>query len=401
MTTSEFIHQFASADVCQLALCGAKYPGVDLPFALQQIAGRQRARVKLPKWAQTEGLLYPPPLSLEQCSSESTAQYKASVVGRLCSERAIMVDLTGGFGVDFSFLAPLFSRAIYVEQQSHLCDVAQHNFELLGLSHVRVVQGQAEDVLATMPAVSLAYLDPARRDSRGGKVFGVADCSPNLLQLHESLLHKASVVMVKLSPMLDWHQAVRQLPGVSEVHIVSVGGECRELLLILRHEHTALPQVWCVNDGQKFTFQAGSTESQTPLQVASPEDCSRWHYLYEPHASVMKAGCFNLLTSRYAVKALSANSHLMVSEALEATFPGRIFTLQAVSSLGKKHLRTFLDGLKQANVAVRNFPLKAEELRRQLHLRDGGDTYIFGTTLNNGKHVVLSARKLHSGKVLP
>ena len=166
MTTSEFIHQFASADVCQLALCGAKYPDVDLPFALQQIAGRQRARVKLPTWAQTEGVLYPPPLSLEQCSSESTAQYKASIVGRLCSERAIMVDLTGGFGVDFSFLAPFFSSAIYVEQQSHLCDVAQHNFELLGLSHIRVVQGQAEEVLATMPAVSLAYLDPARRDSR-------------------------------------------------------------------------------------------------------------------------------------------------------------------------------------------------------------------------------------------
>ena len=226
--TFDFIRQHADADVRQLALQGTKDPEVNLTFALEQIAGRQKARTKLPSWAANDGIIYPPHLSMEQCSSETTALYKARLAGR----GETYVDLTGGFGVDFYFMSQGFSKRIYVEQNADLCTIVGHNMQALGLQSA-VVCSQTAEYLSSMPHADVVYLDPARRNEHGGRTYGIEDCSPNVLELMPRLMEKAERVILKLSPMLDWHQAVEALKSVSEVHIVSVNNECKELLLVL------------------------------------------------------------------------------------------------------------------------------------------------------------------------
>ena len=393
-----------------------------MPFALDQIEGWQRARTKLPEWASEEGIIFPPHISMEQCSSEATAKYKSGIL----HSSGTLIDLTGGFGVDFSYMAKGFSKAVYVEQQSHLCDIAKHNFELLGLQHAEVVNTDGVEYLHSLPLISNAsrthlegeskeksnfslcrdkrclddaqqhleenvviYLDPARRDVHGAKVYGIEDCTPNVLELQEELLKKASVVMIKLSPMLDLHAAIRALP-VSEVYIVSVGNECKELLLVLRKEENNAVRVVCVNDEALFEYSYGEQADYCVSEV----DLQPSAYLYEPNASIMKAGCFDVLASRFPVKALSRNSHLFISGDEIADFPGRKFKIQAISSMNKKELKRALAGVSQANIAVRNFPLSVAELRKRLKLKDGGDTYIFATTVGERNHTLILCKKI-------
>ena len=298
--TIDFIRNHADDDVRQLALRGTKNLEVDLPFALDQIAGRQTARRKLPSWAATEGIVYPPHLSMEQCSSEQTARYKADMAGS--GHR--LVDLTGGFGVDFSVMARGFAEAVYVERQAPLCEIAAENFRLLGLHQAVVVCGDGTDYLQTMPPADLIYIDPARRDDHGGRTYGIADCTPNVLSIRDLLLEKAERVLIKLSPMLDWRKAVSDLGSqyVREVHIVSVANECKELLILLYWPHNP-------------------------------------HYLYSPNASIMKAGCFAELATRFSLNQLAQNSHLFVSDKLVEDFPGRIFHVDAVTTMNKHDLR--------------------------------------------------------------
>lgn len=393
-----------------------------MSFALDQIEGWQRARTKLPEWASKEGIIFPPHISMEQCSSERTAKYKSGIL----HSSGTLIDLTGGFGVDFSYMAKGFGKAVYVEQQSHLCDIAKHNFELLGLQHAEVVNADGVEYLHSLPLISNAsrthlegeskeksnfslcrdkrcldesqqhleenvviYLDPARRDVHGAKVYGIEDCTPNVLELQEELLKKASVVMIKLSPMLDLHAAIRALP-VSEVYIVSVGNECKELLLVLRKEGNNAVRVVCVNDEALFEYFYGEQVDYCVSEV----DLQPSAYLYEPNASIMKAGCFDVLASRFHVKALSRNSHLFVSNDEIADFPGRKFKIQAISSMNKKELKRALAGVSQANIAVRNFPLSVAELRKRLKLKDGGDTYIFATTVGERNHTLILCKKI-------
>lgn len=381
---------------------GGKMPEVDMPFALDQISGWQAARRKLPTWAATEGLLFPPHLSMEQCSSETTARYKADLVARLLTDVAAkwrLVDLTGGFGVDFSYMAPRFGKAVYVERDGHLCDVARHNFELLGLTHAEVVCGDGVEYLhgltaddADMP--TCIYLDPARRDAHGGRVVSMADCTPDVVSLHEELLAKASLVIVKLSPMLDHHQAVVSLGGeenVAEVHIVSVDNECKELLLVLRKSPSQPIEYHCVGNRYHIAFLEASSR---------PSICHTYEgymphlaFLYEPDAALMKAGCFGMLCERYGVRALAENSHLFVADHMVPDFPGRKFQIEAFAGMNKRELRGILRGVKQANIATRNFPMRVDELRKRLKLRDGGDLYIFATTLQDGAHVLIMCKK--------
>ena len=393
-----------------------------MPFVLDQIEGWQRARTKLPEWASKEGIIFPPHISMEQCSSERTAKYKSGIL----HSSGTLIDLTGGFGVDFSYMAMDFSKAVYVEQQSHLCDIAKHNFELLGLQHAEVVNTDGVEYLHSLPLISNAsrthlegeskgksnfslcrdekcldetqqhleenvviYLDPARRDVHGAKVYGIEDCTPNVLELQEELLKKASVVMIKLSPMLDLHAAIRALP-VSEVYIVSVGNECKELLLVLRKEENNAVRVVCVNDEALFEYSYGEQADYCVSEV----DLQPSAYLYEPNASIMKAGCFDVLASRFHVKALSRNSHLFISSDEIADFPGRKFKIQAISSMNKKELKRALAGVSLANIAVRNFPLSVAELRKRLKLKDGGDTYIFATTVGERNHTLILCKKI-------
>ncbi len=403
--TRRFIEEHKTADVRRLALEAHRFPSVDMTFALSQIAGWQTARAKLPSWSVKPSIIYPQHLSMEQCSSEFTAKYKLSVVERLIASGQLkpgsMTDMTGGLGVDFSFLARPFGSAVYVEMQQHLCDIARHNFLELELPDAEVVCGNGEDVLSAMKPQDFIFLDPARRDANGGRTYAMEDCTPNVKALNAMLLQKAYVVMVKLSPMLDWHKAVDELCGVSEVHIVSVNNECKELLLVMTRQPVAADdiRVFCVNNSQTVSYTLGEERSADTV-VASPlsemedmADGQRRLFLFEPNASLMKAGCFALLCRRYGVSKVGNNSNLFVSSDETADFPGRRFVVEAVFSLNRKETAKALVGVDCANVAVRNFPLSVQELRKRLKLKDGGACYIFATTDSAGQHRLLRCVK--------
>lgn len=489
--TLDFIRQHQDDDVRQLAFLGSKYPEVDMPFALDQIRGRKMARVKLPRWASIDGIIYPPHISMEQCSSEQTALYKAELAARLlglspsssengeekekesenasnlhlseicefagkgavdsefakneatCKKQQILteskenvnetkeephegdfseetgfVDLTGGFGVDFSYIASrLGVKSMYVERQAHLCEAAKENFGRLGLKNAIVKNGdgievlhsfaskneaaasdslgitedQSQSLLKTNLGLKLIFIDPARRDDAGNKVVSLKDCTPDVTLLQEEMLSKADYVIIKLSPMLDWHRAVSELNCVQEVHIISVNNECKELLLVLSARNMGNLRIYCVNDAQSFVCDELDMESSS-VKIA-PFTLEEMQYLYEPNASLMKAGCFGVLSERYDARMLSKNSHLFVSREPIAVFPGRSFRIIAVSSFNKKELKRHLSGITKANIAIRNFPLSVAELRKRLKLKDGGEIYIFATTLSDESHVLMITEK--------
>ena len=392
--TIRFVQEHREEDVRKLALLAPRDGNVDQPWALDQIQGWQTARRKLPSWAAIDGIIYPPHLSMEQCSSEQTAIYKCGIMEQLplaCPRT--LVDLTGGFGVDFAFMARCCDHAIYVEQQERLCETAQHNFDRLGLKHIRIIHDDAENVLKelhTEPASTLIYLDPARRDNNKARTYAIADCTPNVLELKERLLEAAHHILIKLSPMLDWHKAVRDLgKQVAEVHIVSVGNECKELLIVMSSDHEGEPVIHCVNDDQRLIYSPSNIFGSPA--IATDDNTS---YLYEPNASIMKAGCFGLLTQRYPVKALAADSHLFVSNEEVTDFPGRRFAVSTVTTMNKKELAKALKGITHANIAVRNFPMSTQELRKRLHLLDGGEWYIFGATTATGERRLYICKKM-------
>ena len=519
--TFDFIRQHQDDDVRQLAFLGSKYPEVDMPFALDQIRGRKMACVKLPRWASIDGIIYPPHISMEQCSSEQTALYKAELAARLlglspsssengeekekesenasnlhlseicefagkgavdsefakneatCKKQQILteseenvneikeephegdfseetgfVDLTGGFGVDFSYIASrLGVKSMYVERQAHLCEAAKENFGRLGLKNAIVKNGdgievlhsfaskneaaasdslgitedQSQSLLKTNLGLKLIFIDPARRDDAGNKVVSLKDCTPDVTLLQEEMLSKADYVIIKLSPMLDWHRAVSELNCVQEVHIISVNNECKELLLVLSArnmgemeassadgvggengkngeagadrevKHVGNLRIYCVNDAQSFVCDELDMESSS-VKIA-PSTLEEMQYLYEPNASLMKAGCFGVLSKRYGARMLSKNSHLFVSMVPIEDFPGRSFRIIAISSFNKKELKRYLSGITKANIATRNFPPSVAELRKRLKLKDGGETYIFATTLSDESHVLVITEK--------
>ena len=384
----QFVINHSADDVRQLALQADRYPDVDLPWALQQIAGRQAAHNKIPTWAENPTVEYPVHLSLEQCSSETTARYKASVVKRLFGKPSAMVDLTGGFGVDCAFLSEIFSQVTYVERNADLCELAAHNFKALGLTHIQVVNADATEHLETLPKVDFIYIDPARRNATGGRTYAIGDCTPDILTMKSTFFDHANLIMVKLSPMLDWHLAVEQMnsgsPCVAEVHIVSVKNECKELLFILRKDFSAPLRIYCVNDQQTDVFTPSEAYPE-PTQ-AQPQ---AGNYLYEPNASIMKSGCFAEMVHRYGLTTAGKHSHLFFTDHPIENFPGRIFLITAVSTMNKKALSDALQGKTQANITVRNFPLTAEQLRKKLKMKDGGNCYIFATTLADNQRKLI------------
>ena len=398
MTTSEFIIQFRESDPRRLALQASRYPDVDMPFALNQIQGWQTAQRKLPSWAACDGVVYPPHLNMEQCSSEPTARYKQQVARRWVEAvqpeaDTCMTDLTGGFGVDFSFTSRCFGSATYVERNASLCDVVSANLPRLGIQNATAKCAEAEDVLEQLEPQTMIFLDPARRDEHGAKTVLIADCTPDVCQLLPRLMAKSQFVMLKLSPMLDWHKAIVDLDGkVREVHIVSVDGECKELLLVLADNDTTDVQVFCVDiqsrpdsEGQyprsEFVYSIATNaqeevvennsklENSTSAQPTNSKlKTQNSKFLHEPNASVMKAGCFDEIARAYGICAIS-------------------------TPMNKRQLRQTLSGMKQANIAVRNFPLSVAELRKRLKLSDGGDTYIFATTTSDGDHILMITHK--------
>lgn len=399
MTTAEFIREYREHDIRQLALQANRFPDVDMPYALDQIQGWQIARRKLPKWAACDGVIFPPHLSMEQCSSEPTAQYKLNLAMEWASRvghASRMTDLTGGFGVDFSFTSCAFAAATYVERSEQLCHIVEHNLPLLGLNNATVVCADAVEYLSTVEPQTMLFLDPARRDEHGAKTVMLADCTPDVVQLLPQLLEKSRFTMLKLSPMLDWHKAVDDLQGtVREVHIVSVGGECKELLLVLSTVVESELKVYCADlstasdTSSLFVYTPGSSAPVANSKLKTQNS----KFVHEPNASIMKAGCFDELAAAYGVSPVSRNSHLFLSDELVDGFPGRSFVVERVTTMNKGELRKALVGIEKANIATRNFPLTVAELRKRLKIKDGGDVYIFATTTAEGEHLLLISRK--------
>ncbi len=386
--TQQFITDHSNDDVQKLALQAARYPEVDMAFALRQIAGRQKVKHKIPSFYQNPLFQYPAQLSLEQSSSEITARYKA----QLCSGHS-MVDLTGGFGIDMAFMAPQFEKTYYVERQTELCDIAAHNFGILGLSHITVFNRDAVDFLQEMPEVDLIFLDPARRGHGGQKVFRLADCEPDVSALKSTLLAKAPKVMIKLSPMLDISQLQKELTHISEIHILSVDNECKELIAIMERNFEGNTQIITQNfakdSPQTFSF-GNEDESNAMPQFAS--HCGK--YLYEPNASVMKAGAFKLVAAHFDLQKLHPHTHLYTSDECKTNFPGRIFEIVKLSGHSKQELKNLKSEYPKANIAVRNYPDSVEILRKKTGIKDGGDDYIFACKMLDEKYYIISTKKL-------
>ncbi|WP_165025713.1 class I SAM-dependent methyltransferase [Dysgonomonas sp. ZJ279] len=385
--TKLFIEEHENDDIRKLALQAKRYPEIDMQMAIQQIAGRQTAKEKIPNWHKNDELLYPKHISMEQCSSEHTAQFKADLF-----HGGTMVDLTGGFGIDFSFIAKNFKQATYVEQQPELVDIAAHNFTKLGLNNADVVNTDAIAYLEAMQSVDLIYIDPARRSSTGRKTVLIEDCTPNIIEIEELLEQKAKYTMIKLSPMLDISLAIRSMRNISDVYIISVANECKELLFIKSHE-SKKTQLHCINilnnKIDQFIFSKEDEESTT---VNFAFELGK--YLYEPNSSITKGGAYKSIAKAFDLNKLHVSSHLYTSDELHTDFYGRKFEITGMCSLNKKELKEHLLNIKQANITTRNFPLSTDELRKRTGLKDGGDLYIFATTLADDKKVLIFCKKL-------
>lgn len=385
LLTQQFIEQHLSENVHDLALKTAP-PGVDISMALQQISARQLLAKKVPSWAQNGQLRFPAHLTLEQCSSEETARYKASLVSG-----NKMVDLTGGLGVDCYFLAQQFRSVYYVDNNPDLVKIVKHNFAILN-STIAVYNADAEVFLSQLSFVDVIYIDPARRDIKGEKTVFIQDCTPDVSFLQETLLNKAQHVLIKLSPMLDISLALSTLNHVKEVHVVSVDNECKELLFLLERNYTDETTIYAVNLPQNnqvpFSFNIAQEKALTIDYSVEPQ-----RYLYEPHAALLKAGAFKLIATKLQVKKLHVNSHLYTSEEIVDDFPGRTFRILHWAIFNKQVGKQLLSGITHSNITVRNFPLSVKELRKRLKLKDGGMYYLFATTLADNQKVLILCEK--------
>ena len=381
-----------------------------MALALRQIEARQLLRKKVPSWSDNPDLLFPAHLSVEQCSSEATAQYKASLL-----QGDSFADLTGGLGVDCYFISQHFKKADYVELNPDLCALAKNNFSSLrgasatkqstvdecGLlrfarndgsdANIRVINESAETYLSYCESKDCIFIDPARRDNYGRKTVSIADCTPNVIELQYQLLQKARKVMVKLSPMLDISKALEELHHVSEVHVVAVANECKELLFILEQGFEGTPVITCVNLQTEQPQIRFSPDEERHCEGGTTKAIH--HFLYEPNAAVMKGGCYKLLTQRFSVQKLHRNSHLYTSDQLVADFPGRIFTVDDWAPYNKKIKQTLLAGVEKASIATRNFPISVADLKKNLKIADGDEIYLFATTVAKEQKVIIYTHK--------
>ena len=387
--TRDFIEKHLKDDVRQLAL--QKFPDdVDKMLVLNQIEARQLLSKKVPSWASNPDLLFPKHLSIEQCSSELTAKYKASII----SGGDVFVDLTGGLGIDSYFLSEKFKTSYYIENQKELCDLAEHNFGVLGRK-IMVVNSDAESFLSKNQNIDLIFIDPARRDIYNRKMVSLHDCSPDVVDLQNILLKNSKNILIKASPMLDISLITNELQNISEIHIVSVKNECKEILIKIEPGFDGEIKYFCVN------FVGNDLKSSQFFEFSEISECSECssfaptikRYLYEPNASLMKSGAFKLISQRFGIEKLHVNSHIYTSDNLISDFPGRIFEVVGFASFNKKIKKELLNDITEASIATRNFPLSANELRKNLNLKESDKNFVFGTTLMGEKKVVILAKK--------
>jgi hypothetical protein len=387
LSTYNFILDHSTDDVRTLALQATRYPEVDMPFAVKQIAGRQRIRTKVPSFYSLPEILYPAQLSLEQCSSEVTAVYKASLL-----TGTSFADLTGGFGIDCYFISRNFQKAFYIEKNKELLECVRHNYQTLKAGHVTLECTNAESFLEQLDnKLNAIYLDPARRDLKGNKLVLITDCEPDVASLTPLLKEKCNKLMIKLSPMLDISRALQDLPAMNEVHVVSVDNECKEILLITdwtRKEDILYKTVNFRKDNEEhFSFYLAE-EASAGVRYASHV----LKYLYEPNSSLMKAGAFRILSERFELLKLHANTHLYTSDELIRDFPGRVFKVESVTNSSRQSLKSLKTNAAKANITVRNYPATVDEIRKKTGIKEGGDQYIFACKCAED-HLLIKATK--------
>ena len=398
----QFVHDHEADDLVELLLCASRYEDVDVKTAVVQIKARGRIKDKLPKWYNDRRLFFPSTLAAEQCSSEVTALYKQ----RFVRSGDIICDLTGGLGVDTYYFSKKAGSVIYVEKDEGYCNAAQYNMDILGSSNVCIINGDAVELVTNddirISGVGVFYVDPARRGTGNKRMFALNDCEPDMDRIWPVLLEKKCKIIVKLSPMLDLTQVLTQLPGINELHIVSVKNECKELLAVAAGLTPTLPQgevrnqvdIICVNyssggDEQIFRF---NMQGEYAAELCLAEEVGK--YLYEPNTSILKAGAYKSVALYYNVKKLNVSSHLYTSDNVVTTFPGRIFEVREVIPFSNRTCKLLMLEIPQANITTRNFPLSVVELRKRMHISEGGDIYLFATTLKAEKKVFIRCGKI-------
>ena len=386
----DFIHEHINDDTAELLLAARKYPDIDVPFVVEQIEARRRLKGKLPEWYENKDIIMGGRVPAEQCSSELTARYKQSIV-----KGESLCDMTGGMGVDFWYMSEGMERAIYTERNEELCSIAKHNFQVLQTLRPEYVIRCGDGRELPIPSVDIIYLDPARRAGDGSRVYAMEDCEPNIVEWQDELLKHAKMVLVKLSPMVDLTDVLRKLKGVKELHIVGVKNECKEVL-VKAHSFDDSVCAGCVEVHCVDFLTSGKIEYVFSLlggmEIPLTDGGVKRH-LYEPDVTLMKAGAFGSLCARYPVWQLDVDTHLMTSDEWIPEFPGRVFEVEEMIPFSSKVLKRLKKEIPQANIAVRNFVMTADELRKKTGIKDGGEVYLFGAKVKDMGLMLLICRK--------
>ena len=389
--TRQFIEQHVNDDPVRLRLNAKDEEGLNLSFAVEQIAIRQQLREKLPDWSSNFDLIFPSRISAEQCSSELTARYKQ----RFFSGGNLM-DLTGGLGVDFYYLSQKADKAIYVDKKGENCTIFEQNINALKRENVEVVNDDSIAVLSSWNRpLDLIYIDPSRRDGNNKRTYALTDCEPDVVKYKPLFFQKTKRLLIKVSPMADVKQLLSLYPEAKEVHVVSVRNECKEVLLYIDTENMdGEATIFCVNFSpdreETFAFSFSEEKEATPSYTMPRK------YLYEPNASVLKAGAFKSISARYRIGKLERHSHLYTSDDLREGFPGRVFEIEEVCPFNNKLKKELARNSPKANLSVRNFPLSVAEIRKQTKMKEGGSIYLFATTLADERKVILKTKKVDS-----
>lgn len=384
---NQFVAQNLQANVAQLALKKNLVEGLDNRFVLNQIYGAKKAKTKLPFLFNTPQILYPAKVSVEQSTSQRVAEWKAQLV-----TGASLLDMTGGFGVDSFFFSKQVKKVTYIEEQSDLFQIVQHNFKLLKATNIESYHTNSTDFLnSTALHFDWIYLDPARRDRQGNRKIGLADYLPNILELKSLLFQKGGNILLKTSPMLDIQQAIEQLGIIKKIWIIGVNNEVKELLFLLEAKRTDAskkPKLECVNLEIGSSIYSPSEVAIKEVNYTLPKK-----YIYEPNAMILKAGLFKAIAIDYGLNKLHPNTHLYTSENLLAEFPGRVFICEATLAYQRKLIAPYLTN-QQANISTRNFPYSVVQMKKKLKIKDGGATYLFGVRLMDEKLKILVCRKI-------
>ena len=388
----QFINQHMDAGTNKLLLKAKQFIGFDVHFAIQQIIARNSLKHKLQQWANNPNIIYPSRISTEQCSSELTATYKQQLI-----KGKVLCDLTGGLGVDSYFFSLKAEKVIYVERFIEYCKAAQHNFIVLGAHNIEIVNGDSRNIVSKIIADTY-YIDPARRSGCNKRVYALSDCEPNILELKDNLLSLGKRVIIKTSPMIDINHSLCSLPETQELHIVAVKNECKELLFVLEKNTLNIDvselKVNTINIIDKEKSQVYNFDYLKEKDINIPFAQTIDTYLYEPNAAILKSGAFKLLSKDYQVHKLHKHSHLYTSSNLVSDFPGRIFKVKEVTIFSSKYLKLLKNTIPKANITTRNFTLSVAELRRKSGIKEGGEVYLFATTMLNDKKVIIHCEKI-------